>query len=434
MMAADQSAYAYLAAYPEIAANLPGAELAWLQQFRAEGLGAFEAHGFPNLRDEEWRYTNLSLLNKNLFSPTDSQEVAAEWLNAFRLDNAYSVVLINGRFSSALSQLSELPAEVSVQSVAETLQDNPQRLQNHMGQAVANSEHSLLAFNSAWFADGVVIEVAANYHLSKPLQILHVVTSAEALAATRNVWLLQTGAGAEIIETYIGSASSYFSVAVNECFLAANSGLTVYKLQAESDKSCHFGGTYIKQDRDSRIAHHNFAFGALLARSDIHSDLNVASECQLNGLYLGSNRQHIDNHTRINHLKPHAISREFYKGVLDNRARGVFQGRVVVVEDAQHTDSEMNNRNLLLSSDAEVDTKPQLEIYADDVKCSHGVTVGQLDEKSVFYLQSRGVDAEAARNILTFAFANEMVDKVDNVELKALLLEQLLARFPAISL
>jgi Fe-S cluster assembly protein SufD len=434
MMAADQSAYAYLAAYPEIAANLPGSELAWLQQFRAEGLSAFETHGFPNLRDEEWRYTNLSLLNKTVFASTPSQDVAAEWLNAVRLENAYSVVLINGHFSAALSQLSELPAEVSVQSVAEILRDNPQRLQNHLGQAVANSKHSLLAFNSAWFADGVVIEVAANYHLSKPLQILHVVTCAEALAATRNVWLLQTGAEAEIIETYIGSESSYFSAAVNECFLAANAGLTVFKLQAEADKSCHFGGTYIKQDRDSRFAHHNFAFGALLARSDIHSDLDVASECQLNGLYLGSNRQHIDNHTRINHLKPHAVSREFYKGVLDNRARGVFQGRVVVVEDAQHTDSEMNNRNLLLSSDAEVDTKPQLEIYADDVKCSHGVTVGQLDEKSVFYLQSRGVDAEAARNILTFAFANEMVDKVDNVELKSLLLEQLLARFPAINL
>lgn len=434
MMAADQSAYAYLAAYPDIAANLPGGELAWLQQLRTEGLSAFQAHGFPNLRDEEWRYTNLSLLNKTLFSPTDSQDVAAEWLNAFRLDNAFSVVLINGRFSSVLSQLSALPAEVSVQSVAEILRDNPQRLQNHLGQAVGNSEHSLLAFNSAWFADGVMIEVAANYQLSKPLQILHVVTSAEALAATRNIWVLQAGAEAEIIETYIGSTSSYFSVAVNECFLAANAGLTVYKLQAEADKSCHFGGTYIKQDRDSRFAHHNFAFGALLARNDIHSDLDVASECQLNGLYLGSNRQHIDNHTRINHLKPHAISREFYKGVLDNRARGVFQGRVVVVEDAQHTDSEMNNRNLLLSSDAEVDTKPQLEIYADDVKCSHGVTVGQLEDKSVFYLQSRGVDEAAARNILTFAFANEMVDKVDNAELKALLLEQLLARFPAMSL
>jgi len=168
----------------------------------------------------------------------------------------------------------------------------------------------------------------------------------------------------------------------------------------------------------------------LLARNDIRTDLGQASECELNGLYLGIKRQHIDNHTRINHLKPHAISCELYKGVLDQRARSVFQGRVVVAEDAQKTSSEMNNRNLLLSNDAEADTKPQLEIYADDVKCAHGVTVGQLDEKSIFYLQSRCVDEETARNMLTFAFANEMVDKVKIKDLHDQILEQLLARFP----
>jgi len=208
----------------------------------------------------------------------------------------------------------------------------------------------------------------------------------------------------------------------------------LYKAQLEAEKAQHFGGTYVKQAQDSRFVHHNFALGGGLARSDIHSDLETAAECSLNGLFVASKRQHIDNHTRINHLKPHGISREFYKGVLDDRARGVFQGRVIVAENAQRTDSEMNNRNLLLSADAEVDTKPQLEIYNDDVKCSHGVTVGQLEEKSVFYLQSRGVDEATARNILTFAFANEMVDKVENAELKGLLLNELLARFPAMSL
>ncbi len=168
----------------------------------------------------------------------------------------------------------------------------------------------------------------------------------------------------------------------------------------------------------------------MLARSDIHADLDQAAECDLNGLYLGVKRQHIDNHTRIIHLKPHGISRELYKGVLDDRARGVFQGRVIVAEDAQKTDSQMNNRNLLLSDDAEADTKPQLEIYADDVKCGHGVTVGQLDEKSIFYLQSRCVDEETARNMLTFAFANEMVDKVKIKALHDMILEQVLMRFP----
>jgi Fe-S cluster assembly protein SufD len=201
-------------------------------------------------------------------------------------------------------------------------------------------------------------------------------------------------------------------------------------MQSESEKAYHFGGIYIKQAQDARFTHHNFAFGGLLARCDIHTDLDQASECELNGLYLGVKRQHLDNHTRINHTKPHAISREMYKGVLDGRARGVFQGRVIVAEDAQKTDSQMNNRNLLLSDDAEADTKPQLEIYADDVKCGHGVTVGQLDEKSIFYLQSRCVDEETARNMLTFAFANEMVDKIKIKSLHDKVLEQVLARFP----
>jgi Fe-S cluster assembly protein SufD len=235
---------------------------------------------------------------------------------------------------------------------------------------------------------------------------------------------------AKVIETFAGLDSAYLSAAVTEVSIGANADVMLYKMQSESEKAYHFGGVYVKQARNARFTHHNFAFGGLLARCDIHTDLDQASECELNGLYLGVKRQHIDNHTRINHLKPHGISRELYKGVLDDRARGVFQGRVIVAEDAQKTDSQMNNRNLLLSNDAEADTKPQLEIYADDVKCGHGVTVGQLDEKSIFYLQSRCIDEETARNMLTFAFANEMVDKITVKSLHDKVLEQVLLRFP----
>ena len=428
------SGAAYLTEYSGLAASLPGLDLPWLQGFRSQALQAFGVSGFPGNREEEWRYTNLSALNKTLFAPSASQIVDEDWLNQYRLDDAAVVVLVNGLFSPSLSRLQDLSDQVSVSSLKQALQDRPAWLESRLGQAVTSVEHNLVAFNNAWFADGVVIEVAAKQQLAKPLQILHVVTQADALAATRNLLVLNEHAEAEVIETYVGSVDSYFTASVNECLLANNAGLTLYKVQLEAEKAQHFGGTYVKQARDSRFNHHNFALGSGLARSDIHSDLDTAAECSLNGLFVASKRQHIDNHTRINHLKPHGISREFYKGVLDNKARGVFQGRVVVAEDAQQTDSEMNNRNLLLSADAEVDTKPQLEIYADDVKCSHGVTVGQLEEKSVFYLQSRGLDEDAARNILTFAFANEMVDKVDNAELKALLLKELLERFPAISL
>ncbi|MCQ8103121.1 Fe-S cluster assembly protein SufD [Methylomonas sp. SURF-2] len=424
---------AYLAAYPALADSLPGRDLPWLQQLRNEALQVFGQTGFPGNREEEWRYTNLSALGKTGFAPAAVGAVDADWLNSYRLDNAFCVVLVNGCFASDLSRLEGLEG-VTVNGLAEILTQNPAALEGKLGQAVASGEHNLVAFNNAWFGDGVTIEVAAKQVLDKPIQILHVVTEAGALAATRNLITIGDQAEAEIIETYVGSTDSYFTAAVNECLLGRNAGLTLTKVQLEADKAQHFGGTYVKQAQDSRFLHHNFALGGGLARSDIHSDLDKAAECSLNGLFVAGKRQHIDNHTRIKHLKPHGVSREFYKGVLDNRARGVFQGRVIVAENAQRTDSEMNNRNLLLSADAEVDTKPQLEIYNDDVKCSHGVTVGQLEEKSVFYLQSRGVDEATARNILTFAFANEMADKVENAELKGLLLNELLARFPAMSL
>jgi Fe-S cluster assembly protein SufD len=282
----------------------------------------------------------------------------------------------------------------------------------------------------AHFTDGLFVRIAAKQVLTKPIQVLHIATQADSLTATRTVIIAEKMAEAELVETFVGVDNSYLSAAVTEVFVEECAAVTLTKVQCEADKAYHFGGTYVKQARNARFTHHNFAFGSLLARCDIHSDLEDAAECELNGLYLGAKRQHLDNHTRINHNKPHGISRELYKGILDDRARGVFQGRVIVAEDAQKTDSIMNNRNLLLSDDAEADTKPQLEIYADDVKCGHGVTVGQLEDKSIFYLQSRGIDVETARHILTFAFANEMVDKITLVSLKSMLLKLLLQHFP----
>jgi len=394
---------------------------------------AFSAHGFPSPREEEWRYTNVSGIEKKLFSPSLSLtagDLDSEWLKSYQLEDTWSVVLVNGHFSAALSNLTDLPATVSIMSMADALAKQSDKVEKYLGTAADQSEHSFIAFNTAWFTDGLFVHVPAKQVLDKPIQVLHIVTGSDAMATTRNIIIADEMAEAKIIETFVGIDNAYLTAAVTEVFVGQNADLTLYKMQSESDKAYHFGGSYIKQARNARFTHHNFAFGGLLARSDIHVDLDHASECELNGLYLGVKRQHIDNHTRINHLKPYAISRELYKGVLDDRARGVFQGRVIVAIDAQKTDSQMNNRNLLLSDDAEVDTKPQLEIYADDVKCGHGVTVGQLDEKSIFYLQSRCVDEETARNMLTFAFANEMVDKVKIRGLHDMVLEQVLARFP----
>ncbi len=433
----------YLESYKDMAANLCGQELPWLEQLRAEALTKFSVSGFPSPREEEWRYTNVSAIEKKLFTPVlgnvdsypNRQAIDTVWLKPQQLQDAWSVVLVNGHFSAELSILEGLPEGVSVMSMADALvasHDYSALLETHLGRSVNLTEHGFVAFNMAWFTDGVFVHVPAKYVLTKPIQVLNVVTETDAMSTTRNLVILNEMAEAQVIETYVGMnpANAYLTAAVTEVVVGNNAHLTFYKLQTESEKSYHFGGTYVKQAQHARFTHHNFAFGGLLARCDIHTDLDHAAECELNGLYLGVKRQHFDNHTRINHLKPNAISRELYKGVLDGRARGVFQGRVIVAEDAQKTDSQMNNCNLLLSNDAEADTKPQLEIYADDVKCGHGVTVGQLDEKSIFYLQSRCVDEETARNMLTFAFANEMVDKIKIKSLHDQVLEQVVIRFP----
>jgi Fe-S cluster assembly protein SufD len=423
----------YSAEYSKVEPALPGRSASWLVALRAGALDKFSGSGFPSIREEEWRYTNVSGIEKNLFVPTDqpsSGSVDKEWLDRFKLPDCWSFVLVDGYFSAELSQLEGMPEGLVVQSLAKTLDTDAEQVKPYFAQAVSDDEHSFVAFNTAWFCDGLFLKVSKKLALIKPVQLLHVTTQQERLSTTRTVIVVEPMAEAQVIETYIGIEQAYLSAAVTEVFVEANANLTLYKVQCESAKAYHFGGTYVKQARDARFIHHNFAFGGLLARCDIHCDLDNASECDLNGLYLGNQRQHLDNHTRINHLQPNAVSREMYKGVLAGRSRGVFQGRVVVAENAQKTDSQMNNRNLLLSDDAEADTKPQLEIYADDVKCSHGVTVGQLDEKSVFYLQSRCVDEETARNMLTFAFANEMVNKLTIKSLHDLVLTQVLERFP----
>ena len=423
----------YKEEYTKAVGLLPGQSLDWLKTLRSDAYQFFSEKGFPSLRDEDWRYTNVSAIEKKRFSPqltAENSEIDSQLINQNRVENTLSVVLLNGRFAAEHSNLEGLPEGAIVLGMADALEQHPELVEQYLAKAVSNDEHSFVAFNTAWFSDGLFVYVPKKLKLEQPIQLLHIVTEADLLASTRHVLIADELAEATVIETFVGENTAYLSAAVTEVFVEKNAQITLFKVQNESEKAYHFGGTYVKQARDSRFIHHNFAFGGLLARNDIHTDLDSASECDLNGLYLGIKRQHIDNHTRINHLKPHAISHEFYKGVLNQRARGVFQGLVYVAEDAQKTDSSMNNRNLLLSNDAEVDAKPQLEIYADDVKCAHGVTVGQLEDKSIFYLKSRGVDEETARNMLTFAFANEMVEKVKIEGLHTLLLALLLERFP----
>lgn len=432
-MSVEHKISQYPDVYAKIADSLPGQSTQWLKALREQAAQQFSDQGFPSLREEEWRYTNVSAIEKKIFSPVLSDAQGAidlAGLDHYLLDDCWSVVLVDGHFSASLSKLGGLPEAVKVLDMASAIEEHTDLLEKYFSQAVDATENGFVAFNTAWFSDGLFIHVPAREVLSKPVQVLHLVTQAGFMANTRHIIALEESSQAKVVESFVGCEEAYCTAAVMEVFIGKNADLTLHKLQMEGEKAYHFGGTYIKQARDSRFQHHNFAVGGLLARSDIHSDLEQASECELNGLSLGEKRQHIDNHTRINHSQPYGVSRELYKAVLNQRARGVFQGRVLVAEQAQKTDSDMHNHNLLLSDDAEADTKPQLEIYADDVKCAHGVTVGQLDEKSIFYLQSRCVDEATAKNMLTFAFANEMVEKINIKSLHDLVLQQLLQRFP----
>ena len=419
--------------------DLPGQHLPWLEAIREDAGTRFSSFGFPAPTEEEWRYTPLTGLAKKSFSGIFQLPALSAGHEALieqeRLDHCWSIVLVDGHYVAGLSRLEGLPEGVEFQSVSESLQSNSDRIEGLLQKIAADTRHRFVDFTSAFFRDGVFIAIPAGTVLQQPIQILHLSTRPEGLAVLRHLVSLGHHAEAQIIETYAGeNGADYLTAVVTEISLAEGARLDHSKLQNESTQSYHFGGIYIHQHPASRLVQNHAGFGAALARTEIHSRLEKGSECELNGLCLSAGRQHTDTHTILDHQGPEGRSREQYRYIAAGRSRGVFSGRIVVNPLAQKTDAGMNCRNLLLSDDAEIDGKPQLEIHADDVKCSHGVTVGQLDMESVFYLQSRGIDEVSARNMLTFAFANEMVDKVENTELKALLLKELLARFPAMSL
>ena len=424
----------YAEHYRTVATHLPGQQLPWLQALRAEAEQTFSTRGFPSQREEEWRYTPVTPIEKTLFKPTSNApqvRIDSDLLQRYRLAGAWSLVFIDGRYAPHLSRLEGTPSACRIGSVAATLASDPQRVQALLHQAARPEQHGFIAFTTAYFQDGALIDIPEGVVLEQPIQILHLTTQPEGLSVLRHLINLGPQAQASVIETYAGAQDmAALTASVSELYLAADASLNHYKLQAEGDKSVHFGGLYATQERHARLHQHHAAFGGLLARTEIHADLGPAAECSLDGLFLASNRRHLDTHTLLRHRGAHAISRESYRGIASDRGRGVFSGRIVVEKDAQKTDAEMNNRNLLLSEDAEIDSKPQLEIHADDVKCAHGVTVGQLSPESVFYLQSRGIDETSARNMLTFAFANELVEKIRHPGHQQQVRDQLLAHLP----
>jgi Fe-S cluster assembly protein SufD len=318
-----------------------------------------------------------------------------------------------------------------VRSLGETIVHTPDQLEGRLGKIVDEDAHPFAALNTAFLDDGAYVTLRAGTVLDLPLHLLFV-SADGGVTHPRVLVIAGENSQATIIEQYAAIGDHvYFNNAITEVVASEGAFIEHYKLQQEGMKGFHIAGLHVRQEKDSRFVSHSISLGGALVRNDITALLSATGgECTLNGLYLAAGRQHVDYHTLIDHASAHATSREFYKGVLDGRAHGVFNGRVIVRQDAQKTDAQQTNKNLLLSVDAEIDTKPQLEIYADDVKCAHGATVGQLSEDAVYYLRSRGIDSATARSLLTYAFADEIIRHIRLAPMRSHLEQLLLARLP----
>ena len=438
MSASSPAIEHYLREYREAADQLPGGDLPWVQRARKGAIDCFAEIGFPTRRDEDWKYTNVGAIEKHAFRPSGRQcmGLAPEDLQPYLIADlpCHLLVFVNGRYIRQPAQGLVLPQGVQAASLEQTLVDNPAAVEPYLGGYVDAGKQGFTALNTALMGDGAYVHIARNVVLPEPIHLLYLSTAQDGATAClpRNLIVAEQNSQATVIESYVSVGDAgYFTNVVTEAVLAQNAHVSHYKLQHESSRAYHVATLQAQQDKDSHFRSDSLSFGGNLARNDINSVLDgEGAECILNGLYMVGGRQHVDFHTRVDHRRPHCTSREFFKGVLDGRSRGVFNGRVYVHPDAQKTDAQQTNNNLLLSKNAEVDTKPQLEIFADDVKCSHGATVGQLDPNMTFYLRSRGIEEQAARAILTYAFARDIVDRIKLAPLRAGLEQTIAARLP----
>jgi len=428
-MSSDKSFYEF------ISNGLPGPEQRKdadnaILPARQQAFSRFRALGLPSVKTEEWRYTNIQRFLKDTFSLSQEEgTVTAEQLKKADIPqlDSYKAVLVNGRLQPALSQL---PAEgkVTISKLSEAA--NNTQLQSWFDKHPHLQKQSFAALNAALFADGLFIEAGVNASLDKPLHIIHIYTTeANAFIQPRHLLVLHKSATLEIIESAVGlnDQAIAFVNSVTEIVLEENAELWHYNLQISEKNSRHIYHTSAVQKADSRYHHFNFTLpSAELTRNNLSVALTGSNtETNLHGLYLATNEQHVDNHTFVDHLVPNCNSNELYKGVLLDNANGVFTGKIHVHQDAQKTNAFQQNNNLLMSEKASINSQPQLEIYADDVKCSHGFTVGRFSEESLFYLRSRGIGEEAAKTLLVNAFAYDITDQVHIPALQDFLSEKI---------
>ena len=384
--------------------------LPWLTQQRQDALAHFAKVGLPSVRDEQWRYTKLRALKSQALSLNPAKP-SAPLTQPLPITTNPRLVFIDGHYSATHSTANRTSG-VRIAALSEIL-DEP-FIRAAFNTTLPNQPHGFSALNTAFAQDGYVLHLAQGQVLDTPLEVLFVNQNNQHISHTRNLIISEANTQCTIIERHIGDdATVYLNNSITEIVAGENAHIDHTKIQQESEQAFHIGGVFIQQAAGSNVANHNIALTGLLTRNDTHADLlGQGAHIAMNGLVLGQGRQHIDNHTQVNHSVANCTSDEYYKTILDHHSRSVFRGRIVVAQDAQLTVADQQNNNLLLSDTAEADTLPQLEIYADDVKCSHGATVGQLDAKSIFYLNSRGIDYQSARALLTFAFANQVIERI----------------------
>ena len=396
--------------------QLSGAGQPWLAQYRSEAGSRLQQLGFPQRRQEAWRYTSVDRLLQQDFAPAGAALPDID-LDAFLLPqlDAHRAVFVNGRFVAGLSSLDTLPAGVNVGSLKQQIECNPEMPARWLGRAAGVPQHAFSALNAAAIDDGLVITVAQGQKLDRPVEVLHLTTApgAALVVPSRSLLLLEAGAQATLVERFASpDASLYFNNSLSEIILQDDAELEHVWLQEESPAAFHLHSLFINQHARSRYRNTGFALGGAWARTELNIDfLGEAAAAELDGLYVTGEQQLTDTHIDIRHGVPGCRSHTNYKGLLHGKGRAVFDGRIEVKSRAGKTDAQLHNANLLLSRNAEVDTKPQLEIHADDVKCSHGTTVGQLDPAQLFYLRSRGIDAAEARRLLCLGFAGEILDR-----------------------
>lgn len=436
-MLATESKEQYLAAFEQSRSNRKAEDPGWLNELREAGIGSFAALGFPTTKSEEWKYTNVEPIWSQSFvhANGEAKSVDAYGILSESLVRAapQQMVFINGVYARQLSHRGNLPNGVRVLSLAETLMQNDGVLATQLGKYARHRREPFVALNTAFMEDGAVVVVPDGCRLSEPINLVFVSIAAQrpVVSHPRIFLLLGAGSEAKIVENYLGlNGAAYFCNAVTELIGGSDAVVEHYRLQQESDAGLHVGTLEAVLQRGCQLTAHAITLSGALVRNNVRVVIDgEGAGCMLNGLYIVDGKQHVDNFTEIEHAKPRGSSIELYKGILSGSGHGVFNGKIVVHKDAQKTDARQTNKNLLLSENAVVNTKPQLEIYADDVKCSHGSTIGQLDPDALFYLCSRGLGREEARNLLSFGFASDIVGRIKIDSLRQRLDDFLVVKF-----